>query len=171
MGFFSGRLITYGYPRKEIPTHWMRQYEAGATGTHRMSKAQLHQATRTRKTFAILSSFSFVVTVVFLILVEIGNTRIGPIFSSIYFLRLNLSNIVPQSVPNAVLPNTIAQTLGLHDYYQFGLWDFCEGYVSLGITDCSKPKALYWFNPVEILLNQLSAGVTSKFILHTYKHY
>ena len=109
-----------------------------------------------------MSSFFLVITVVFMILVEVGNTKVGRVLSSIYFLRLDLSDIVPVSVPNAVLINTIAQTIGLHDYYQFGLWNFCEGYLSEGITDCSAVQTLYWFNPVEILLNELLAGATSK---------
>ena len=48
----------------------------------------------------------------------------------------------------------------MHDFYQVGLWNFCEGYNNDGITDCSKPHTLYWFNPVEILLNELLAGAT-----------
>lgn len=137
-----------------------------ASYSEKPSNSELRRATKTRQTWAYLSSFFLIIAVVFLILVEVGNTRVGPILSSIYFLRLNLSDIVPQTVPNAVLLNTIAQTLGLHDYYQFGLWNFCEGYVSEGITDCSSTQPLYWFNPVEILLNQLLAGATSK----SYRH-
>jgi hypothetical protein len=61
------------------------------------------------------------------------------------------------------------------------LWNFCEGYndefVPLlplplplelaqeltprrGITHCSKPKNLYWFNPVQIILGELLYGAT-----------
>jgi hypothetical protein len=68
---------------------------------------------------------------------------------------------VPSSVPNFRLLNTIAQTLGLHDFYQVGLWGFCEGYKNEGVTFCSKPQTLYWFNPVEILRNELLAGASS----------
>ena len=88
---------------------------------------------------------------------------------SIWFLKLNLSNIIAQSVPNAALINSIARTLGLHDFYQVGLWNYCEGYGSQ-ITDCGKPRKLYWFNPVEIILSELLAGATSTLIdetLHT----
>lgn len=46
----------------------------------------------------------------------------------IYFFKLNMANIIPQSVPNLTLVNSIARTLGLHDFYQVGLWNFCEGY-------------------------------------------
>jgi len=125
-----------------------------------VSKAQLKRATRTRKIWTLISSFFLLVSVIFLILVEVGNTRIGKVLNSIYFLKLDLSEIVPTSVPNSGLINTIAQTLGLHDYYQVGLWNFCEGYVGQGMTHCSKPRTLYWFNPVEILLNELLAGAT-----------
>ena len=81
--------------------------------------------------------------------------------NNVYFIKLDLADIIPVSVPNAVLINSIAQTLGLHDYYTVGLWNFCEGNFGVGYTDCSKPKTLYWFNPVEILQNELLAGATS----------
>lgn len=129
--------------------------------TPELTKWQLHRATRTRKTFALVTSFFLLITVVFLILVEIGDTAIEPVLTSIWFIRLDLSSIVPASVPDAVLLNTIAQTLGLHDFYTVGLWNFCEGYLYDGVTHCSDPQALYWFNPVEILLNELLAGATS----------
>ena len=74
---------------------------------------------------------------------------------------MNLANIIPASTPaDITFVNSLARSLGLHDFYQIGLWSFCEGYSDEGITDCSKPKALYWFNPVEILLNELLAGAT-----------
>jgi hypothetical protein len=50
--------------------------------------------------------------------------------------------------------------LGLHDFYQVGLWSFCEGYNDEGITRCSNPKTLYWFNPVQIILDELLSGAT-----------
>ena len=33
-------------------------------------------------------------------------------------------------MPNASLINSIAQSIGLHDFYQVGLWNFCEGYMN-----------------------------------------
>lgn len=59
-----------------------------------------------------------------------------------------------------MLVNSLARSLGLHDFYQVGLWNFCEGYNDEGITSCSKPQTLYWFDPVKILLNELLAGAT-----------
>lgn len=75
-------------------------------------------------------------------------------------MKLDLTNIIPASAGNAQLASSIARSLGLHDFYQVGLWNFCEGYNNEGITYCSPPKALYWFNPVEILLNELLAGAS-----------
>lgn len=125
------------------------------------SKAQLKRATRTRKIYGLITSFLLLVTVVFIILVEIGGTSVNPILNDIYFIRLDLADIIPVSVPHANLINSIAQTLGLHDYYTVALWGWCMGNIGEGITDCSDPQTLYWFNPVEILQNQLLAGATS----------
>jgi len=127
-----------------------------------LTKAQIRRATRTRKIFALLTSFFLFITVVFVILVEVGGTYNRRVIRNWYFLRLDLSHIIPNSVPNYRLINTIAQTIGLHDFYQVGLWGFCEGYLGSGVSGCSKPETLYWFNPVEILRNQLLAGASSK---------
>ncbi|KAF2707047.1 hypothetical protein K504DRAFT_436242 [Pleomassaria siparia CBS 279.74] len=125
-----------------------------------LTNDQLKRATRTRKTFTLLTSFFLFITVIFLILVEIGGTYNKAAIRNWYFLKLDLSHIIPNSVPNAALINTIAQTLGLHDFYSVGLWGFCEGYKGQGMTYCSKPQTLYWFNPVQILKNELLAGAS-----------
>jgi hypothetical protein len=126
-----------------------------------LSKKQIKRATRTRKTWALLTSFFLFVALIFLILVEIAGVQNKKIIRNWYFIRFDFSNVVPSSVPNFQLLNTIAQTLGLHDFYQVGLWSFCEGYKNEGVTFCSKPQTLYWFNPVEILRNELLAGASS----------
>ena len=92
------------------------------------SKAQLKRATRTRRMWSLLTAFLLFVSVIFLILVEIGGTKVNPTLNKIYFIKLDLSDIIPVSVPNAVLINSIAQTLGLHDFYTVALWGYCEGY-------------------------------------------
>lgn len=124
----------------------------------------IKRATRTRLYFSLLTSFLFLISLTFIILVEVGSiSPTLPIVNTIYFIKLDLSHVIASSVPNATLINSIARTLGLHDFYQAGLWNFCEGYDSSpsGITACSKPKTLYWFNPIEILLNELLAGAAS----------
>ncbi len=108
----------------------------------------------------ILTSTCHLLALVFLILVCIGNLNSRPVLRSIYFLKINLANIIPRSVPNAVLINSIARSIGLHDFYQVGLWNFCEGYLDEGITSCSPHRSFYWFNPVSILVDELLAGAT-----------
>ncbi|CAK4026641.1 integral membrane [Lecanosticta acicola] len=130
------------------------------TNENEPSKAQIKRATRTRLCWALLTSLFLLISVVFLILVEVGDTRVGKIRSAIYFIKLDLSDIIPVSVPNAVLINSIAQSLGLHDFYTVGLWNYCEGYDGQGTTACSPTQTLYWFNPIEIIQSELLAGAT-----------
>ena len=106
----------------------------------------------------ILTAILYLLSLVFLILVEIGNINNKAVIRDTYFLQIQMSNIIPDTVPNAALLNTIARTIGLHDFYQVGLWGFCEGYNDQGITYCSPPKTLYWFNPVEIIQHELISG-------------
>ncbi|KAI1104733.1 SUR7/PalI family-domain-containing protein [Jackrogersella minutella] len=121
----------------------------------------LKRATRTRRNAIAVACFCYLVAVVFLILIEIGNTKGTRVLGDIYFFKLDLSDILPQAAPTSLtLQNSIARTLGLHDFYQVGLWNFCEGYNTDGITDCSTPTTLYWFNPVDILLSELFAGAS-----------
>lgn len=155
MGFFTHR-------RNANNNNTAAKTSSSPTLVPELSKQQLKRATRTRKTWALITSFFLFVSVVFLVLVQIGGVRNRSIIRDWYFIRLDLSNIVPSSVPNFALINTIAQTLGLHDFYQVGLWGFCEGNEGEGVTFCSKPQTLYWFNPVEILRNELLAGASSK---------
>ncbi|KAJ4401175.1 hypothetical protein N0V85_005587 [Neurospora sp. IMI 360204] len=120
----------------------------------------IKRATRLRQFFAYSASFGYLVSWVFLILILVGNTSDKPVLRNVYFYKLDLADIIPASVPNAQLINSIAQSIGLHDFYQVGLWNFCEGYLSEGITYCSKPETLYWFNPVEVIMSELLSGAT-----------
>jgi hypothetical protein len=93
--------------------------------------------------------------------VIIGNISNKPVIRNTYFFKLNLSSVFPQAISGDILlVNSIARSLGLHDFYTVGLWGYCEGYNDEGITFCSKNTRLYWFNPVEIILNELLAGAT-----------
>ncbi|KUJ12054.1 uncharacterized protein LY89DRAFT_673843 [Mollisia scopiformis] len=118
-------------------------------------------ATKTRKTWIYASCLFFFISVIFLILTLIGNINNKPVIRSTFFYKLNLADIIPASSPSDIIfTNSLARSLGLHDFYQVGLWNFCEGYNNEGITHCSKPTTLYWFNPVETLLNELLSGAT-----------
>ncbi|KAH7326119.1 SUR7/PalI family-domain-containing protein [Stachybotrys elegans] len=111
-----------------------------------------------RRNVTILADVCYLITIPFLILILIGNTRDAPVLNQTYFFKLDVSQIIPISVTNSNLLNSVARSLGLHDFYQVGLWNFCEGYNDEGITYCSEPETLYWFNPVAILVSELLAG-------------
>ncbi|CZS98397.1 hypothetical protein WAI453_005836 [Rhynchosporium graminicola] len=123
-------------------------------------RVDIKKATLTRKTWIMISCFCFFVSVIFLILTIIGNINDKPVIRNTYFYSLDLTNIIPSSANDIQLINSLARSLGLHDFYQVGLWNFCEGYKDEGITYCSKPKPRFWFNPVEVLLNELLSGAT-----------
>lgn len=108
----------------------------------------------------LFAVFIYFAAVIFLILVEIGNINGKAVIRDTYFLQINLADVIPNSVPNAVLINTIAQSLGLHDFYQVGLWNYCAGYNGQGITYCSPTTTAYWFNPVEIIMSELLVGAS-----------
>ena len=124
-----------------------------------LSKADLRDATRHRKGFAIFTSFMFFVTMVMLILVQIGNLSNMKVIQDLWFFKIDVSKVLPSSAPGGAKG---AKAIGLHDFYQVGLWNFCEGYNDKGITACSKPTIFYWFNPVQILLDELLDGATGK---------
>ncbi|KAH6899886.1 SUR7/PalI family-domain-containing protein [Thelonectria olida] len=115
-------------------------------------------APKTRRNTAIAASIFYFLTIPFLILVIIGNTYKNDILDDIYFFKLDVSQVIPISVENSNLLNSVARSLGLHDFYQVGIWNFCEGYNDEGVTHCSHPKQWYWFNPVEVLVSELLAG-------------
>ncbi|KAH8881577.1 hypothetical protein GQ53DRAFT_473149 [Thozetella sp. PMI_491] len=127
---------------------------------HNVSKEDVKRSTTARRVFSMVAASSYFLAWIFLVLVVIGNTSNKRVLNDIYFFKLSLADIIPTSVPNAQLINSIAQSIGLHDFYQVGLWNFCEGYDSVGITSCSKPQTLYWFNPVDVLMSELLAGAT-----------
>ncbi|MCJ1475281.1 hypothetical protein MMC13_003943 [Lambiella insularis] len=126
-----------------------------------LNKADSRTATKHRKRFAIATSIFFLIALVFLILVQIGNLSNNHVLGDLYFFKIDVSNIVlTDPGKNSKLQQTIAASSGLHDFYQVGLWNFCEGYDDMGITACSKPVLMYWFNPVQIILNELLNGAT-----------
>jgi len=72
---------------------------------------------------------------------------------------MNVSFIDPPVTPPP--GSTIARTIGLHDFYQTGLWNFCEGYYRLdqdwrGITtNCGPKEQGYYFDPISIMASEL----------------
>ncbi|TFB04433.1 hypothetical protein CCMA1212_003734 [Trichoderma ghanense] len=116
------------------------------------------QAMAVRQWTTIIAGLCYLVTIPFLILVLIGNTHINGFLDDIFFFKLDVSHIIPISVENSNLLNSVARSLGLHDFYQVGVWSYCEGYNDEGVTFCSPPKSFFWFDPVEVLVGELLAG-------------
>ncbi|KAM0715702.1 hypothetical protein Q7P37_009202 [Cladosporium fusiforme] len=138
----------------------LTENNANADGSHQPSRWQIKRATRPRFIWALIAALLLLISVIFVILVEVGNIGDRAVSRDTYFINLDLSHIVPVNVPNAVLINSIAQTLGLNDFYRVGLWNYCAGNIGVGIMHCSKPKTMWWFNPVEIIQSQLLAGAS-----------
>ncbi|KAG8427726.1 hypothetical protein J3459_006417 [Metarhizium acridum] len=122
-----------------------------------MSKSNM-AAPKARRNTTIIAALLYLISIPFLILTLIGNTHDRPVLRDTYFFKLDVAQIIPIAVANAGLLNSVARSLGLHDFYQVGVWNFCEGYNDVGITYCSPPKTFYWFNPVQILVSELLAG-------------
>lgn len=117
-------------------THAAHSGHGTESGTSH-SKADIKQATKTRRNAIVFASICYLLTVVFLIIVEVANTPGSGPRQSIYFFKLDLSNIIAQALPPGLtLTNSIARTLGLHDFYQVGLWNFCEGYNNEYVSSC-----------------------------------
>lgn len=81
-----------------------------------------------RRNTVVATCLAYFITVPFLVFVLIGNIRINSVLNEFYFFKLDVSHIIPISVTNANLLNSVARSLGLHDFYSVGLWNFCEGY-------------------------------------------
>lgn len=111
-----------------------------------------------RRNAVYVTSVCYFISVIFLILVIIGNTSDKVGIRDLFFFKIRLAHIIPVEAPNSRLLNSVARSLGLHDFYQVGLWNFCEGFDDEGIVYCSPPKRAYWFNPVEVLMDELLAG-------------
>lgn len=97
-----------------------------------MAAADHHHvhASKVRRNTTMVAWLCYLVTIPFLILVEIGSTYNKPVLRQIYFFRLNVAHIIPISVSDHYLLNSVARSLGLHDFYQTGLFSFCDGYNS-----------------------------------------
>lgn len=81
---------------------------------------------------------------------------------------MNVSGIDPPITPAPGL--TIAETLGLHDFYQTGLWNYCEGFYNINLdwapvpTDCGPQSNGYYFDPIGIMSTELLPPYTIVFV-------
>lgn len=134
-----------------------------------------------RKWLLLISLLLLLISIVFLILVRLLRlqtfttlltfpqvliAQIKPsVLPKTYFIKIDLTHIFVASPGDSSLPflNSVARSIGLHDYYQVGLWNYCSGYNDENNGNpgfCSKPIPLYWVNPVDIILSELLSGAT-----------
>ncbi len=92
-----------------------------------------------------------------------------PVLRDLYFVRINSSSIkVGGDAAIGALVTSLAQSVGLADFYSSGLWNSCNGKfinktktdTGFNITSCTKPSIDYYFNPVQTLEQQLLQGYT-----------
>lgn len=92
---------------------------------------------------------------------QTGSTSKSRPSTDIFLFRFNLSVLFDSSydsglnVSDLALSNAKTESLGLHNYYQVGLWGYCVGETASAFSSCSRPQAFYWFNPVAILLGEM----------------
>ncbi|KAJ6044061.1 hypothetical protein N7460_005416 [Penicillium canescens] len=139
-----------------------------------------------------------IASLICIIMVGLGCTNASSsTLNNLYFLRLDISNITASSETTTEIENalrdagitsvtvddltsaieTIENESGLADYYDIGLWGYCEGDISgskKNITSCSKPKAEFYFDPLSLFglenTNAASAlGTDAKKIMNVYK--
>ncbi|AOW01368.1 actin cortical patch SUR7/pH-response regulator pali [Yarrowia lipolytica] len=117
----------------------------------------------------MLGSLAALVLAIF---VMVGSTSNSAPINDLYFLRidttnLSVSSVVPDinGVDVSSTVNSIAHEVGISDFYTSGLWNYCTAKKPdpnnenlMNYTFCDKPKAMYWFNPEEILSESLSQG-------------
>lgn len=120
-----------------------------------------------RTIFVTLPILCATISLIFGILTLIGGLpRAG--IRDIYYLRINTTDFYPSSSsPFASLINAVAADLGLENYYETSLWNYCSGELKNGSSTefaspsyCSKSSASYWFDPVTIIQDSVPAVVT-----------
>ncbi|KAK9452644.1 actin cortical patch SUR7/pH-response regulator pali [Dipodascopsis uninucleata] len=113
----------------------------------------------------LIISFPFLATVasiVLMIFVLIGSLKDFGVLSKLYFLRINVEDLsVTVDGATFTKPSTIA------DFYQTGLWDYCQGTISgstYTVTNCSKVDGIFSFNPVKIIESQTGYTIPTSVI-------
>ncbi|KAJ6187210.1 hypothetical protein N7519_002118 [Penicillium mononematosum] len=116
-----------------------------------------------------------IASLICIIMVGLGCTKASSdTLNNLYFIRLDLSNISQGSAVTSEITDRLAdagitsvtaeevsatiQTFqndgNIADFYDIGLWGYCEGDSTNGkdtVSKCTDPKAQFYFNPSSIL--------------------
>ena len=114
-----------------------------------------------RTCYNVLPLLLNIVAFTFSILVLLGGTSSTPnsFINSVYFIKINTTEIVSSSIPASGIINSVAQKIGIQNFYTASLWSYCEGNIDGVRTFCSPPTTLYQFDPIKIISQQLFSGV------------
>lgn len=96
------------------------------------------------------AAFFSLVSLIFGILVIIGCTHNKAVLNSTYFLELNVTGLDTSGTFLDSLTSDAEKALGIHDFYRYGLWGYCDGYNDT-VVFCSKPKPGNASNPIAAL--------------------
>jgi hypothetical protein len=116
-----------------------------------------------------------IASLICIIMVGLGCTKSSSdTLNNLYFMRIDLQNITSegsetvteienlleqygitdvsaQNVSNVL--SKLQQDSTLADFYQIGLWGYCDGDINnkkTNVTECSKPKSEFYFNPFSV---------------------
>jgi len=102
--------------------------------------------------------FTFI-SILFAILVLIGSTHNKPVLRTTYFLEVNITRVLINT-PGGVLDGlftSVEHALGIHDFYRYGLWGFCEGYNDT-VVSCSHPEPGHDTNPIASINSEITTN-------------
>ncbi|CAI7664502.1 unnamed protein product [Penicillium bialowiezense] len=115
-----------------------------------------------------------IASLICIIMVGLGCTKASSsTLNDLYFMRLDLSNMSSNSdaittIENKLseagidvsdsditkLINTLQDDSTIADFYDIGLWGYCQGNITNNkdtVSSCTKPKAEFYFNPSDVL--------------------
>jgi hypothetical protein len=115
-----------------------------------------------------------IASLICIILVGLGCTnKDSSTLNDLYFFRADLQNFTSSSSTKSEISQILNEAgvsasssnltalldeaekeVGLKDFYSIGLWGYCDGSISgnstFNTTECSKPVAEFWFNPIQV---------------------
>lgn len=92
-----------------------------------------------------------------------GSTSNKSPVNDIYLFKMNLQNL---SVSEVYGLDVSLSSLNISNIITIGMWGYCKGEYDESVADsyrveyCSTPKAMYVFNPIELLEQQLNSSLS-----------
>ncbi|PTU20803.1 hypothetical protein P175DRAFT_0516440 [Aspergillus ochraceoroseus IBT 24754] len=125
--------------------------------------------------FCIFTPYALTIAaLICLIIVGLGSTDNGTdSLRDLHFFRIDLQNLTTSTTAQTTVENAlddlnitvddgdiktaleeVQKYFKIQDFYNIGVWGYCDGNITskddYEISNCSKPKAEFWFNPDEV---------------------